>query len=152
MLELLPPNAGIAFRLLLERTRDLRDMWTVRGGYLFTRAGNPRKRRRDDLKPRIPVNVRDRLRRAQSTFVHALAVASSDEHLDYATVLPIILAGLSGSITGPARMTGWRRFSLIPLWPRINWPWHRGLSRRIRAMRESPAGWVSAEADFSRFS
>lgn len=96
MYSVLSTTTWLALRMLLERQHDIRWLWVKPGGYFFTRAGNPRKRKRESLRPkRHIVNLDDRLVEMGQIYHEAL----EEEGPEFKNTLAIVTLFLAGSIT-----------------------------------------------------
>jgi len=133
MSQVLSPTAWAALRLMLERWADLRWLWIRPGGYFYTKAGNRRKVRREKLRPRITVTMRDKVAHAEALYRDAVGADGE--------ALAVAALALSGAIcTGSAfedeqapvqiRHT---KLSLVRKRRRL-WPWPRSVRARLRAL------------------
>lgn len=139
MQSVLSPPGWLALRLLLERQYELRWLWIRPGGFLFTRANNPRKVKRDKLRPQITTTVRDKITDAEQMYV----VAQELEGDGFTSALQIATLALAGTIQGGEAFASERTVSIrhtnpVHLKRREDWwPWPRTVRRRLRALRRA---------------
>lgn len=134
MQAVLAPVTWQALQLYLERWSDLRLTWTKPGGYFFTRAGNRRKRIREELRPKHTVTLTDGVGQARRLYLETLEGEGCTDDL---LMVTLVLAGAiydGRAFDGRTAKIKHKPAKLVV--PEVNrWPWPRTVRKRLRALR-----------------